>query len=58
MTHNKKIGLCDSTGYGPEICDRNSPCYDPCAYYAKDFGCEWECDGGGGGGGPKEPIQM
>jgi hypothetical protein len=53
LTHNKKIGLCDSSGYGPEICDPNSPCYDPCSPYARDFGCEWQCGGGG-----KDPIQM
>jgi hypothetical protein len=50
LTHNKKIGLCDSS-YGPEICDRNSPCYDPCNPWARDFGCDWDC---GGPGGPKE----
>jgi hypothetical protein len=47
LTHNKKPGLCDANGYGPFLCDEMDPCYDPCSPYAKDFGCEWQCDGGG-----------
>jgi hypothetical protein len=51
LTHNKKIGLCDSFG-GPEVCDPSSPCYDPCNPEARWYGCDYLC--GGGGGGPRE----
>jgi len=45
LTHNRKPELCPEEG-GPEICDPQEICYDPCHPNAWQYGCQFECQPG------------
>ena len=45
LTHNRKPELCFEAG-GPEICDPQEICYDPCHPNAWQYGCQFECQQG------------